>query len=155
MKKTITALVAACALSAALPAAASAPAQLLAFYPQAGTIGPDLYVTNFVDLQDGPGVKDFGCGGHSYDGHTGIDSIIRSFREVRIGVPVFAALDGRVLSVQQGSAATSTGARPSPTSTTTSFSTTAASSSPSTGILQARASRSRRASGSRPGRRSG
>ena len=59
-------------------------------------------MTNFVDLQEGPGVKDFGCGGHSYDGHTGIDSIIRSFREVKIGVPVFAALDGRVLSVQQG-----------------------------------------------------
>ena len=102
MKKTITSVVAALALSAALPAAASAPAQLLAFYPQAGTIGQDLYVTNFVDLQDGPGVRDYGCAGHSYDGHTGIDSIIRSFREVRIGVPVFAALDGRVLSVQQG-----------------------------------------------------
>jgi murein DD-endopeptidase MepM/ murein hydrolase activator NlpD len=103
MKKTITGLFAACALSAALPAAAAdAPAQLLAFYPQAGTIGQDLYVTNFVDLQEGPGVKDFGCGAHSYDGHTGIDSMIRSFREVEIGVPVFAALDGRVLSVQQG-----------------------------------------------------
>ncbi len=101
MKKTITVLISAFALSAALPAAASAPAQLLAFYPQAGTIGQDLYVTNFVDLQDGPGVRDFGCGAHSYDGHTGIDSIIRSFREVRIGVPVYAALDGRVLSVQE------------------------------------------------------
>ena len=67
-----------------------------------GTIGQDLYVTNFVDLDDGPGVRDYACGGQSYDGHTGIDSIIRSFREVRIGVPVFAALDGRVLSVQQG-----------------------------------------------------
>ena len=47
-------------------------------------------------------MRDYACGGQSYDGHTGIDSIIRSFREVRIGVPVFAALDGRVLSVQQG-----------------------------------------------------
>ena len=46
-------------------------------------------------------MRDYACGGHSYDGHTGIDSIVRSFREVRIGVPVFAALDGRVLSVQR------------------------------------------------------
>ncbi len=101
MKKTITALVAALALAVA-PAGADPPAQLLAFFPQAGTLGQDLFVTNFVDLQDGPGVRDYACGSRSYDGHTGIDSMIRSFREVRIGVPVFAALDGRVLSVQQG-----------------------------------------------------
>src|SRR5688500_13265892 len=102
MKKTITALVAALALAAVAPAGADPPAQLLAFFPQAGTLGQDLFVTNFVDLQDGPGVRDYACGSRSYDGHTGIDSMIRSFREVRIGVPVFAALDGRVLSVQQG-----------------------------------------------------
>ena len=102
MKKTITALVAALVLAAAAPAGADPPAQLLAFFPQAGTLGQDLFVTNFVDLQEGPGVRDYACGSHSYDGHTGIDSMIRSFREVRIGVPVFAALDGRVLSVQQG-----------------------------------------------------
>ncbi|MGZ8782368.1 MAG: M23 family metallopeptidase [Gaiellaceae bacterium] len=102
MTKTITALVAVLGLAVAAPAAADAPAQLLPFYPQAGVIGQDLYVTNFVDLDEGPGVRDHACGGHSYDGHSGIDSMIRSFREVRIGVPVFAALDGRVLSVQQG-----------------------------------------------------
>ena len=101
MKKTITALVVAGALAAAAPVAADPPAQLLGFYPQAGLIGQDLYVTNFVDLDEGPGVRDFACGSHSYDGHSGIDTIIRSFREARIGVPVFAALDGRVLSVQQ------------------------------------------------------
>ena len=102
MRKTITAVACLLTLGGAAPAAADPPAQLLPFYPQAGTIGQDLFVTNFVDLDDGPGVRDYGCGGHSYNSHTGIDSIIRSFREVRIGVPVFAALDGRVLSVQQG-----------------------------------------------------
>jgi murein DD-endopeptidase MepM/ murein hydrolase activator NlpD len=102
MKKTITALAFVLALGGAAPVAADPPARLLSFYPQAGTIGQDLYVTNFVDLDDGPGVRDYACDGQTYDGHTGIDSIIRSFREVRIGVPVFAALDGRVLSVQQG-----------------------------------------------------
>jgi murein DD-endopeptidase MepM/ murein hydrolase activator NlpD len=101
VKKTITAIAAVLALGGAAPVAADPPAQLLAFYPQAGTIGQDLFVTNFVDLDEGPGVRDFACGGHSYDGHTGIDSIVRSFREVRIGVPVFAALDGRVRSIQR------------------------------------------------------
>ena len=101
MKKTITALACLLALGGAAPVAADPPAQLLSFYPQAGTIGQDLYVTNFVDLDDGPGVCDYACGRHSYDGHTGIDTIVRSFREVRIGVPVFAAFDGRVLSVQR------------------------------------------------------
>ena len=47
-------------------------------------------------------MKDFGCGDHTYDGHTGNDCDIRSFREVKIGVPVYAALDGRVLSIQHG-----------------------------------------------------
>jgi murein DD-endopeptidase MepM/ murein hydrolase activator NlpD len=102
MKKTITAITCLLALAWAESVAAEPHARLLSFYPQAGTIGQDLYAANFVDLDDGPGVRDYACGGQSYDGHTGIDSIIRSFREVRIGVPVFAALDGRVLSVQQG-----------------------------------------------------
>jgi hypothetical protein len=62
----------------------------------------DLYVYNFVDLDPGPGIRDWACGSQSYDGHTGEDSTIRSFREMDIGVPVFAALDGRVLSVQDG-----------------------------------------------------
>jgi murein DD-endopeptidase MepM/ murein hydrolase activator NlpD len=102
MNKTITILISAAALAAPAPGSADPPAQLLPFYPQAGTLGQDLFVANFVDLDEGPGVRDYDCGGQSYDGHTGIDSMIRSFREVQIGVPVFAALDGRVLSVQQG-----------------------------------------------------
>jgi len=102
VKTIITTLACAAGLATAGPVAADPPAQLLPFYPQAGTIGQDLFVTNFVDLEEGPGVRDYDCGSHSYDGHTGIDSMVRSFREVQIGVPVFAALDGLVLSVQQG-----------------------------------------------------
>jgi hypothetical protein len=40
------------------------------------------------------------CGSQSYDGHTGEDSTVRSFQEQRIGVPVFAVLDGRVIEVE-------------------------------------------------------
>src|SRR5262245_21907964 len=78
------------------------PPQPLPFYPQAGVIGRDLYVANHVDLDSGPGIRDFACGSQTYDGHTGQDSIIRSFREMDIGVPVFAVLDGEVISTQDG-----------------------------------------------------
>ena len=99
MKKTVTVLIAA-ALACAAAAAAEAPPPLLTFYPQAGTLGQDLFVSNHVDLEEGPGLRDFACSDDTYDGHSGQDTGIRSFREVAIGVPVFAALDGRVLSVQ-------------------------------------------------------
>ena len=69
------------------------------FYPQAGIPWQDLYFANFVDLDPGPGTLDWSCGHQTYDGHTGEDSIIRSFREKRIGVPVFAAIDGVVIEV--------------------------------------------------------
>jgi murein DD-endopeptidase MepM/ murein hydrolase activator NlpD len=102
MKKTITTLVVAVALAGAGAAAAEAPPPLLSFYPQAGILGQDLFVTNHVDLDPGAGTLDFACAHNTYDGHGGQDSGIRSFREVKLGVPVFAALDGRVLSVQYG-----------------------------------------------------
>ncbi|HKX47048.1 MAG TPA: M23 family metallopeptidase [Gaiellaceae bacterium] len=74
----------------------------LTFYPQAGILWRDIYPNNFVDLDQSAGVRDYACGTQTYDGHTGTDSDIRSFREMDIGVPVFAALDGRVISVQDG-----------------------------------------------------
>ena len=100
LKKTITALTIAAALAATAAAGAEAPRPLLSFYPQAGTLGQDVFVANHVDLDDGPGILDFACSGDTYDGHTGQDTGIRSFREVALGVPVFAALDGRVFNIQ-------------------------------------------------------
>jgi hypothetical protein len=79
------------------------------FFPLAGLLWQDLYIANFVDLDPADGaVKDFACGGQTYDTHTGEDTIIRSFREQAIGVPVFAALDGVVLSTQDGQKDTNT-----------------------------------------------
>lgn len=88
--------------------------QLLALFPQAGVLGRDLYLTNTVDLQPGGGVRDPWCGSRTYDGHTGEDVVIRSFREQAIGVPVFAALDGRVNAVQEGNKDTSFGTQTLP-----------------------------------------
>ena len=98
-RKTITALTFA-VLLVGPAAAAEAPPPFLSFYPQAGTLGQDLFVSNHVDLEKGAGILDFACSDDTYDGHSGQDSGIRSFREVAIGVPVFAALDGRVFGVQ-------------------------------------------------------
>ena len=100
MRKTITVLTAAALLAGAGVAAAEAPAPLLTFYPQAGILGQDLFVVNHVDLDPGAGTLDFACSHDTYDGHGGQDTAIRSFREVRIGVPVFAAIDSHVFGVQ-------------------------------------------------------
>ncbi|HYI75949.1 MAG TPA: M23 family metallopeptidase [Gaiellaceae bacterium] len=89
-------------VSSAPAAAGAGGAGEFAFYPQAGILWRDLYPTNFVDLDPGPDLRDYACGTQTYDGHTGTDTVVRSFREMDIGVPVFAALDGQVISVQDG-----------------------------------------------------
>jgi murein DD-endopeptidase MepM/ murein hydrolase activator NlpD len=76
--------------------------QRIGFWPQGGLLDHDLYLANTVDLDDGAGIRDPWCGSRTYDTHTGEDVTIRSFREQAIGVPVFAALDGRVRQVQEG-----------------------------------------------------
>ena len=99
------ALTALLALIVAVPASGGASADgagEFTFFPQAGILWRDLYPTNFVDLDPGPGLRDYACGTQTYDGHTGTDTTVRSFREMDIGVPIFAALDGRVISVQDG-----------------------------------------------------
>ncbi len=103
-RRSLIALVAlAVAVAVVAPGAGGANgAAAFTFYPQAGILWRDLYPNNFVDLDSGPGVRDYACRAQTYAGHTGVDSEVRSFREMDIGVPVFAALDGRVISVQDG-----------------------------------------------------
>ncbi|HSS79142.1 MAG TPA: M23 family metallopeptidase [Thermoanaerobaculia bacterium] len=78
---------------------------LYPFFPQAGVLGQDLFITNFTDLNLRPGnaaIQDWDCSEYTYDGHHGHDSLIRTFREQAIGVPVFAALDGVVIDTHDG-----------------------------------------------------
>ena len=72
------------------------------FYPQAGTLYRDVFVNNFVDLDPTSGLLDWNCRDHTYNGHNGIDSDLRSFGEQEIGVPIYAALDGVVLDTNDG-----------------------------------------------------
>jgi hypothetical protein len=53
-------------------------------------------------LDRSPGILDWNCTGFTYDGHKGLDAVIRSFGEQMIGVPILAALDGVVLSARDG-----------------------------------------------------
>jgi murein DD-endopeptidase MepM/ murein hydrolase activator NlpD len=88
--------------------------QRFAFWPQGGRLDGDLYLTNTVDLDDDGALRDPWCGTRTYDGHTGEDVVIRSFREQAAGVPVFAALDGKVTKVQEGAKDTNYGSQTLP-----------------------------------------
>lgn len=71
------------------------------FYPMAGTSYGDLFLNNYVDLDPSPNVLDFDCTDLTYNGHDASDMDLRGFGEQAIGVPVFAALDGVVISVRE------------------------------------------------------
>ncbi|HXT23082.1 MAG TPA: M23 family metallopeptidase, partial [Thermoanaerobaculia bacterium] len=73
------------------------------FFPQAGILGRDLFLNNYVDLDPSRTlIRDWDCSDYTYDGHQGHDSLIRSFREQAVGVPVFAVLPGRVVDAHDG-----------------------------------------------------
>ena len=54
-------------------------------------------IQNYVDYDPGKGWKDHTCGSLSYDGHRGIDFRVPTEIEMRAGVAVVAAADGRVI----------------------------------------------------------
>ncbi len=75
------------------------------FYPQAGKHESDLFFTNFADLDPAGGagaIVDWDCTGYTYDTHHGTDSGVRSFAFQDVGVPIYAALDGRVIDTDDG-----------------------------------------------------
>src|SRR4026207_2572895 len=76
---------------ASLAAPTSGPTQppALSSYPQSGLPCQALHFATLVDPDRGPSTLDWSGGTQPYDGHTGEDSIIRSFQEKRIGGPGF------------------------------------------------------------------
>lgn len=75
----------------------SAENQSLRFvWPMDGLPQSEHVMHNYVDLAGEGKLLDYTGGIHTYDGHSGTDLSIRSFREMDQGVPVYAAADGVV-----------------------------------------------------------
>ena len=59
--------------------------------------GVSCFFQNYVDHEVSDKVRDYRCGGRSYDGHDGTDIRIRNLEIQRQGVEVLAAAPGRVI----------------------------------------------------------
>lgn len=74
-------------------------AEALAFTaPIAGAPMEDVFYGAYLDHDPGAGARDYHCGAKAYDGHGGVDVLLRNFREQDAGVPVVAAAAGVVTS---------------------------------------------------------
>jgi murein DD-endopeptidase MepM/ murein hydrolase activator NlpD len=70
--------------------------------PIACAPGRDCWIPRYVDLDPGPGFRDWMCGDLGDDGHSGTDFAIPSLAAMRAGVPVLAAAAGRVRNIRDG-----------------------------------------------------
>lgn len=93
------AFLAACTESTAPPAGEGAVAFAA---PITGTPMADVFYGAYIDHDPGNGVRDWACGGKTYDGHGGIDILLRNFRVQDDGVPAIAAADGVVAGISDG-----------------------------------------------------
>ncbi len=103
MKRRIAAVSAALAASligAAVAAEDAKPPELS--LPIACDLGSNCFVQSYVDIDDGPGVRDFACGDATYDQHTGTDFRLLSAAAAKAGVPVLAVADGVVKGLRDG-----------------------------------------------------
>lgn len=67
-------------------------------------IGTSCWILNLVDLDPGPGFRDYQCKTQSYDGHKGTDFAIRDLKIMKQGVRVLAAATGVVRGARDGMA---------------------------------------------------
>lgn len=70
--------------------------------PLAGAPMADVFYGAYIDHDPGSGARDYACGIKAYDGHTGVDILLRNFRVQDEGVPVTAAEAGVVARVIDG-----------------------------------------------------
>ena len=94
-------LAAAILLAAGAPPVWAAAAPALAL-PIACAIGRGCEVQHYVDLDPGPGVRDYHGGRRTYEGHNGVDIRIADMAAQRRGVDVLAAAAGTVLRLRDG-----------------------------------------------------
>ena len=64
--------------------------------PLACALDSNCFIQNFVDIDPGPGHRDFTCGSATYNGHKGIDFRLVSTAAVQRNIPVLAAAAGLV-----------------------------------------------------------
>ncbi len=60
------------------------------------------FVQSYVDLDSGPGIRDFSCGTATYEKHEGTDFRVLSAEAAKSGVPVLASADGTIKGVRDG-----------------------------------------------------
>ena len=84
----------------AIPAKA---AEAIAFaLPMKCELGVSCFVQNYVDHDASSKVRDYQCGGRTYDGHDGTDIRVPNLEIQRAGVEVLAAAPGRVTGMRDG-----------------------------------------------------
>jgi hypothetical protein len=82
-------------------AAEAAEAIALAL-PMKCELGTSCFVQNYVDHDTSSKVRDYQCGGRTYDGHDGTDIRVPNLEIQRTGVEVLAAGPGRVTGMRDG-----------------------------------------------------
>lgn len=70
--------------------------------PILGAPMADVFYGAYLDHDPGGGARDHACGIKAYDGHAGVDILLRNFQVQDKGVPVIAAADGTVAWVRDG-----------------------------------------------------
>jgi murein DD-endopeptidase MepM/ murein hydrolase activator NlpD len=76
--------------------------------PIQGAPMTDVFYGAYMDHDPGSGARDYACGIKAYDGHGGVDILLRNFKVQDSGVSVIAAADGTVARVADGLADRST-----------------------------------------------
>ena len=84
------------------PAKAAAADEIVLGWPVRCEPGVTCFVQNYVDHDASNQVRDYQCGGRTYDGHDGTDIRIPDLDIQRKGVEVLAAAAGTVTSIRDG-----------------------------------------------------
>lgn len=74
--------------------------EILLSLPIACEVGENCFVQQYVDLDPGPGTRDYRCGGATYNGHKGTDFRVRTLADVARGVAVLASAPGEVTAIR-------------------------------------------------------
>ncbi|MBF0272841.1 MAG: M23 family metallopeptidase [Magnetococcales bacterium] len=89
-------------LAAGIPLAWSDGGSMAFGLPVQCVMGERCWIQNYPDHDPGPGAVDYHQGSLTYDGHRGVDFRVQTLTQMRQGVAVIAAADGRVKAIRDG-----------------------------------------------------